>query len=52
MASDMPYYDEEELVTDGGTNQDDAVVRELRDIRFVLNDIQDALQAQAGSDDG
>lgn len=48
MASDMPRSDSNEVATDGGTNQTDDVVRELRDIRFVLDDIESALQEQGG----
>lgn len=45
----MPDSDGEQLVTDGGTEQVDDVVRELRDIRYVLDDIQSALQEQGDS---
>lgn len=50
MANDIPDSGGKELVTDGGEDID-AVVRELQDIRYVLDDIGDALEAQAGSDD-
>lgn len=51
MAFDMPHNDGEEPMTDGGTEESDEVVRELRETRYVLTDIKDILMTQSGDDD-